>query len=184
MCRVWNRRGSTFWLRRAGNNITGWLGYSLGWTWAAASSDGVAQAILAGRHLLSIGLAGSLPGGAYLSVRMNYGAGLPLTAVNPSTSSAMAPQTPNLSAADVIANGGGGTAAVEPSATYLRLDAELSRTWSGGGDRGFEVTPYFRVLNALDRRDALFYREQNQGQGMRPVGSLPLIPVLGLAWRF
>ncbi len=176
--------GVDIWLRRAGNNITGWLGYSLGWTWAAASSDGVAQAILAGRHLLSIGLAGSLPGGAYLSVRMNYGAGLPLTAVNPSTSSAMAPQTPNLSAADVIANGGGGTAAVEPSATYLRLDAELSRTWSGGGDRGFEVTPYFRVLNALDRRDALFYREQNQGQGMRPVGSLPLIPVLGLAWRF
>lgn len=175
--------GVDIWLRRAGNNITGWLGYSLGWTWAAASTNGVAQAILAGRHLLSVGVAGSLPGGAYLSVRMNYGAGLPLTAVTPKASPAVATSAVHqLSAADVLDSGGGGTAAVAPSATYLRLDAELSRTWSGGGDRGFEVTPYFRVLNALDRRDALFYRQN--GQGLRPFGSLPLIPVLGLAWRF
>lgn len=174
--------GVDIWLRRAGNNITGWLGYSLGWTWAAASSDGVAKAILAGRHLLSVGVAGSLPGGAYLSLRMNYGAGLPLTAVNPIARDAMLQQTESLSTADILASAGGGTAAVEPSATYLRLDAELSRTWSGGGERGFQLTPYFRVLNALDRRDALFYRED--GQGLHPLGSLPLIPVLGLAWRF
>jgi hypothetical protein len=174
--------GVDIWLRRAGDNITGWLGYSLGWTWAAASSDGVAQAILAGRHLLSVGIAGSLPGGAYLSIRMNYGAGLPLTAVRPSASEPTSASAPTLYAGDVLAGGGGGPAAVEPSATYLRLDAELSRTWSGGGERGFEVTPYFRVLNALDRRDALFYRED--GQGLRPLGSLPLIPILGLAWRF
>ncbi|MEJ2677951.1 MAG: TonB-dependent receptor [Gemmatimonadota bacterium] len=173
--------GVDIWLRRAGNNITGWLGYSLGWMWAAASHDGVAQAILAGRHLLSVGIAGSLPGGAYLSLRMNYAAGLPLTAVNP-VADGVSAQADNLPAADVLASGGGGTAVVEPSATYLRLDAELSRTWSGGGERGFQVTPYFRVLNALDRRDALFYRQD--GQGMHALGSLPLIPVLGLAWRF
>ncbi|MEJ2187756.1 MAG: TonB-dependent receptor [Gemmatimonadota bacterium] len=172
--------GVDIWLRRAGNDITGWLGYSLGWTWAAASSNGVAQAILAGRHLLSVGVAGSLPGGAHLSLRVNYGAGLPLTAVTESTSPAVS-QNPALSTTDVLNSGGAGTAAVEPSATYLRLDAELSRTWSGA-DGGFEVTPYFRVLNALDRRDALFYRED--GQGLRPLGSLSIIPVFGLAWRF
>ncbi|HKJ92501.1 MAG TPA: carboxypeptidase regulatory-like domain-containing protein [Longimicrobiales bacterium] len=169
--------GVDIWLRRAGNNITGWLGYSLGWTWSAASNDGVAQAILAGRHLLSVGLAGALPGGAYLSVRVNYGAGLPLTAVTPATSDAVRAST-----SEALASGGAGTAVVEPSATYLRLDAELSRTWSGGGERRFEVTPYFRILNALDRRDALFYRQD--GQGLRAVGSISLIPVLGLAWRF
>jgi hypothetical protein len=175
--------GVDIWLRRAGNNITGWLGYSLGWTWASASTNGVAQAILAGRHLLSVGVAGSLPGGAYLSVRVNYGAGLPLTAVTPTASAAVSPSAMHqLTASDVLDSGGGGTVAVAPSATYLRLDAELSRTWTGGGAHGFEVTPYFRVLNALDRRDALFYSQD--GQGLRPLGSLPLIPVLGLAWRF
>ncbi|HUP87789.1 MAG TPA: hypothetical protein VM100_00410, partial [Longimicrobiales bacterium] len=68
-----------------------------------------------------------------------------------------------------------------------RIDAEFSRTFVAAV-RGFafEVTPYFKVLNALDRRDALFYhfdRSQQEPQA-RPIAALPVLPVVGFEWRF
>ena len=46
-----------------------------------------------------------------------------------------------------------------PEDSYLRLDAEVSRRWVANlGDSPLVIAPYVRVLNALDRRDALFYR--------------------------
>lgn len=166
--------GVDVWVRRAGNRITGWLGYSLAWTWSPGFGP-TAQAVLSGRHLLSAGVAGTLWDGSYLSVRMNYGAGLPLTAVQVADASDVTttPTTPT---------GGVSPASVgEPDASYLRLDAELSQTFEG--KNGFSLTPYIRVLNALDRRDALFYRQDENG-ALQPLGDLPLIPVVGFAWAF
>ena len=46
------------------------------------------------------------------------------------------------------------------------------------------MTPYVRVLNALDRRDALFY-QFNRGTDVapRPLATLPVLPLIGVEWR-
>lgn len=167
--------GVDVWVRRAGSRITGWLGYSLAWTWSPGLGP-TAEAVLAGRHLLSAGVAGTVWDGSYLSVRVNYGAGLPLTAV-PGTSSSETMSAPD--AATSVT----GVSVGDANASYLRLDAELSQTFQHRGRRPFSLTPYIRVLNALDRRDALFYRRDESG-ALQPLGELPVIPVVGLAWRF
>ena len=47
------------------------------------------------------------------------------------------------------------------------------------------LRPYVRVLNALDRRDALFYAFQPwRSDALTPLAQRPLVPVLGLSWRF
>ncbi len=172
--------GVDVWVRRAGHRVTGWMGYSLAWTWSSGYGS-TADAILAGRHLLSAGVAGTLWDGSYLSVRVNYGAGLPLTSV-PVDRQGETAGTPVLSSVDATE---GLTAAAlgTPDASYLRLDAEISHTFRGPRNR-FSLTPYVRVLNALDRRDALFYRRDGETGAVEPLGDLPVIPVVGLAWRF
>jgi hypothetical protein len=74
-----------------------------------------------------------------------------------------------------------------PDEQYLRVDAQIARTFiTDIYGFAFELTPYFKVLNALDRRDALFYhfdRSQQDPQA-RAVGALPVLPVLGFEWRF
>jgi hypothetical protein len=72
-----------------------------------------------------------------------------------------------------------------PSArSYVRLDATVSGTWCvGGGECTVRLSPYVRVINALDRRDALFYY---QGGGMdypRALAALPAILSVGLRWE-
>jgi hypothetical protein len=70
--------------------------------------------------------------------------------------------------------------------TFLRLDievhAELAPTWGG---RTWHVRPYVRILNALDRRDALFYTFQPwRSAAVEPLAERPLLPVLGVAFSF
>ena len=50
----------------------------------------------------------------------------------------------------------------------------------------FDLTPYVKVLNALDRRDALFYHFDRNAErpDTRPLAPLPLLPILGLEWKF
>jgi hypothetical protein len=69
---------------------------------------------------------------------------------------------------------------------FLRLDVELHGTfrvnWAG---RPWEVRPYVRILNALDRRDALFYAFQPwRSDELTPLAERPIVPVVGIAWRF
>jgi hypothetical protein len=48
-----------------------------------------------------------------------------------------------------------------------------------------QLLPYFRIVNALDRRDALFFQyDGDDGVEPRPIGSVPILPVVGLEWRF
>jgi hypothetical protein len=44
--------------------------------------------------------------------------------------------------------------------------------------------PYLRVLNALNRRDALFYRFDRGSNSAEPLGDLPILPVIGFEWKF
>ena len=75
----------------------------------------------------------------------------------------------------------------EPNHPYFRVDAQIARTFAANW-RGFdfELTPYLKVLNALDRRDAIFYhfdrRESNPEP--RPLAALPVLPLVGVQWKF
>jgi hypothetical protein len=68
--------------------------------------------------------------------------------------------------------------------SYLRLDGTIYRTWilhlSGVT---FSISPYLKLLNALDRRDALFF-QFNPEEDSRPVslGAVPFIPLVGVRW--
>ncbi|HEX9109694.1 MAG TPA: hypothetical protein VF832_20770, partial [Longimicrobiales bacterium] len=148
--------------------------------------------LFAGRQLLSAGVGAPVIGRAHLEVRLSYGSGMPFTAVPQpdrptpvepvavgSPKATLAPVTPTSDPAE-------GAVAPGPDDPYLRVDAQLARSFDGRY-RGvaFHVTPYVRVLNALDRRDALFYQyDRTRDRQPQAVGALPVLPIVGFAWRF
>lgn len=179
--------GVDLWVRRNTGRITGWLGYSLAWTWSD-DGDGRATQLFAGRQLLSAGLNGRLGPSGRFGVRLAYGAGLPYTAV-PDVGigeTSFAADDPLHMVSFRKETGELGPAVTSPDEPYLRLDAEVSRTWNTTlRGSAVDVTPYIKVLNALDRRDALFYHFDALGDA-RPhaLAALPVLPVLGIEWRF
>lgn len=183
--------GVDVWARRVAGPVSGWLGYSLGWSWSEDEGDAWQTRRFSGRHLLSAGMAGEIGRHGRFGVRMAYGAGLPYTALYGSS----APSDPNavgLTTGSVASPRGldgraeddGAPLSGTPRDPYLRVDAEISRTWTPRwGARRAELTPYLRVLNALDRRDALFYRYDGSGE-TRSLATLPFLPVVGVSFRF
>lgn len=175
--------GGDLWLRRDAGRIRGWLGYNLTWVWSLPDSARSTERF-AGRQLLSAGAAGDLGRWGELELRVAYGAGLPFTGipVEPSSPSVGDSRTQSFNTTDAAEDRPPlTTVAAEP---YLRVDVGLSRTWNTRwGGRPVQISPYLRVLNALDRRDGLFYRS-DAGEQARAVGSLPLLPVFGVAWAF
>jgi len=168
--------GADLWLQADEGPVRGWLGYSLAWVW----DNQPAQATqFVGRQLLSGGLATAL-GGVDVGLRLAYGAGLPFQEVTPVGEGA--PRNPRRDAGDAPPPALSGA----PDDSYLRIDAEISRRWVGRiGNRSFEIAPYVRLLNALDRRDALFYRAAEEGPTRPiPLSSVPVLAVVGIAWTF
>ncbi|MFW6078451.1 MAG: TonB-dependent receptor [Gemmatimonadota bacterium] len=185
--------GVDLWLGLDRDRWSGWAGYSLEWTWAAPDREQPATDRFVGRHLLSGGLAAPLGDAAKLRVRIGYGAGLPYTAIS----------TPEDGQGEVVtseshSDGDGGVRTLDSpydaaawiaprSEPYLRLDAEASHdlhiAWGG---RRTMLSPYIRVLNALGDRDGVFFRSSPDGEPDRldPVDRYPVIPILGLRWRF
>lgn len=170
-------------IQRRGARATAWLGYGLSWYWSERDLSGSSSAFT-GRQLLTAGLSGPLGSTFGADVRVAYGAGLPYTSV------AFPVNTPDGyreqlgSTGDVIEQtpplpGG-------PDEDFLRLDLEVyARFTYGGGERRWEIRPYVRLLNALDRRDALFYAFQPwRSDALTPLAERPLVPILGVAWTF
>jgi hypothetical protein len=181
-----NVSGVDLWLQRTAGQLQGWLGYSVAWIHLDERGYGPTRAADA-RKLVSAGLSGPIGGDGDFELRLSYGAGLPYTAVpevgapEPALSAAAIPFPSALisnESRDGIVGGPAG-----PDEPYVRLDAQISHTWDARlrGTK-VEVTPYLRVLNALDRRDALFFRSGKEG--LQPIGVLPVVPVVGVAWRF
>lgn len=177
--------GVDVWLRRSEGRLRGWVSYSLGWVWSMREARPRPLQSFAGRHLVSTGLSGPIPGGGAFDVRVSYGAGLPYTAIPEAESS-----SPVFTAAfrevprfDEVP--GPPQAATEPDQPYLRVDAELERTWQARiGTFDFAITPYLKVLNALNRRDALFYRFDRDAGAAEPLAGLPVLPLIGMQWSF
>lgn len=193
--------GVDVWVRRSGERVSGWMGYSLGWAWSSSAVADTA-ARFSGRQTLSAGVRASVWRRTTLGVRFAYGAGLPSTRVtmtDQALSGGTLPTLENSGSVDLDTD-----APLTGPASFLRLDAELSRTWSPRlAGRRTQVTPYLRVINALENRDGLFYRYFDNGDSdtegtpspddfgngsgndtLRAVTTLPLVPVLGLTWKF
>lgn len=190
--------GIDIWIRRVGANLTGWLGYSLAWVWEVDTNRSPRTQEFSGRHLVTSGVNGTIMGNGAFDVRVSYGAGLPYTAV---------PEPPIAAPGFAVASGGGATEAgrlrapgatalaatspdvpalpTEPSDPFVRVDAQISHTFDAHWRRfDFQLTPYLKVINALNRRDAIFYTyDRNAGQA-EPLAGLPVMPILGLEWRF
>jgi hypothetical protein len=159
------------------------VGYTLTWAWSL-QEDALTADDIAGRQVLSAGIGAPLGRLARLSARFQYGSGLSADRLLPGTDAGeldtgVRNQTQSLAgSAEPILE----VANDEP---YLRLDAELSRTFAPLlAGRNTELTPYFRVINALDKREPLFYQSGADGRGARPVGAFPILPVLGVQWKW
>ena len=174
-------------LRSFGPRSTVWLGYGLSWFWSTEDLSGYSSDF-AGRHLLSAGLSGALGGPLRGEIRIAYGAGLTYTSI---------PFGGAVGASDDLTSNpeGGGVSPQRSQDSplvsgldeeFLRIDVEvhalLRPQWGG---RRWSVRPYLRILNALDRRDALFYTFQSwRSDELTPLAERPLLPVFGVAFSF
>lgn len=173
--------GADLWIHHDEGPLVGWVGYSLAWVWSDESGG---DTRFVGRQLLTGGLEADLSP-VELGFRISYGSGLPFTPV------------PTAIAEPLSAEDGGDRDPVQPteipppslsgapSDSYLRVDAQIARRWVAHfGETAVEIAPYLRLLNALDRRDALFYRTDEGPGSPVPLDSVPILAVLGVAWTF
>ncbi len=186
-----NASGMDVWVRRGEGAVRGWVGYSLAWYWSRvdsvvfnpAAGTGTTRRRILGqrRQTLSAGVtAQGRPG--KVELRVAYGAGLPYSSLGapPGTESATVATPGSFDLTD-----GSTSLTGVARQDFLRLDGQVSRTFTPRiASRETELTPYVRVINALDRRDALFYRYTPGEDDARPVATLPLLPVVGLEWKF
>jgi hypothetical protein len=176
--------GVDIWVRRSREGLSGWLGYSLAWVWAVDTERPRPSQAFSGRQLVSIGVLGEVLGGLF-DVRASYGAGLPFTAIPepemPGPSFGVAALSgATLANPDVVP-----VLPAEPQDPFVRVDAQVARRFDarwGGFD--FAFTPYLKVLNALNRRDAIFYHYNRDAGRAEPLAGLPIMPILGAEWRF
>ena len=164
-----------------GSGTTIWLGYGLSWFWSPVDLSGRATEFT-GRQLLTAGASGEIGGPLRAEARLSYGAGLPSTSISfGAAADAAAPDFETSTTSDEPA----------PSdflldESFLRIDLEVHAVfepvWAG---HSWRVRPYLRLLNALDRRDALFYTYQPwRSNAVTPLAQRPILPVLGISFSF
>ncbi|MDH3224018.1 MAG: TonB-dependent receptor [Gemmatimonadota bacterium] len=180
-----NASGMDLRVATASGATRGWLGYTLTWFWS--DSDALSTAQFSGHHLLTAGASGTL-GLLQGAARVSYGSGLPFSSVpfsdRASQEDALGGSVPGAAGA-----GGstGGSRIPAPEQSFLRVDLTFSGDWTVRevAGRRWTLSPYLRILNALDRRDSLFYFfEPWRSDGPRPLAELPILPVAGLTFSF
>jgi hypothetical protein len=174
---------------REGRRAAGWLGYTLTWFWASDGIQSSGDSPFSGRHLLSAGLSASLTDRTGLELRGSYGDGLPFTSVPVFSDAVSHPVLANGETLDLAGDKVLNSApdlTVGPDEGFLRIEVEVFGRWSPTvSGRTMDLRPYVRVLNALNRRDALFYHFDPWRAGDPvPLADLPLLPLVGLEWRF
>ncbi len=177
-------------VRRSGEKAGGWFGYSLAWFWSPTGTPtSAAGEAFTGRHLLSAGVDGRLGEHFGGEARLAYGDGLPFTSVP--IFGGESPASPD-EATTGEGDGGSGQPpsrgdAVTPTLDgFFRLDVEVDAEWDTRiAGAPATLRPYLRIVNALDRRDALFYYfEPWRSSEVEPLARRPFLPLLGLELRF
>jgi hypothetical protein len=188
-----NASGVDLRVAREGERTSGWLGYTLTWFWASEEGLFGGDPRFTGRHLLSAGLSSRLSHRVGIRLRIGYGDGLPYTSIplfqegtdgiaSPTGGSRQDEFTLNT---DNVLNSAPGLA-IGPDEGFLRAEAEVFGSWRASVfGRDTQLRPYLRVLNALNRRDALFYHFSPwRNPTPRPLAELPILPLFGLEWVF
>ncbi len=188
-----NASGVDLRVARDGDRASGWIGYTLTWFWA--SNDGLlgGDPLFSGRHLLSAGLHTRLSENIGFQLRVSYGDGLPYTSVpiyaEPSSgldmdSAGNRREEMQLDSDNVLNQAPG--LAIGPDEGFLRVEGEIFGSWTiPMGGRESQLRPYLRILNALNRRDALFYHfDPWRNAGPKPLAEMPILPLVGLEWVF
>ena len=172
--------GIDLWIDFGDGPWAAWAGYSLAWAWSQRGEQTVTNRFSA-RHLLSGGLSAPLPSGVRFDARLASSYGIPYTPIPTGRTESAFPEADR----ETLQRGADRLLAGAPDGSYLRLDAQISRSWTArlfGSE--IEIMPYLKLLNALDRRDALFY-QFDAGHDLRPrsLQAVPLLPVIGIAWN-
>lgn len=184
-----NGSGIDLRIARSGPTFEGWFGYSLSWYW---SPEIAAAEPFQGRQLLSAGLTSRIAGEGRASVQLSFGDGLPFTAISAGNEAAptgfdFEVEQPGREIDSITqASAGNPPLAGGPAGDFLRIDGEVSWTVRRTvGSRSIELRPYVRLLNALNRRDAMFYYfESWRDAEARPLAELSVMPIVGLSWHF
>jgi len=188
-----NASGVDLRVAREGERAAGWLGYTLTWFWASGGIMASGASPFSGRHLLSAGLTTSLTNRTGLRLRASFGDGLPYTSVPlfgnrvaSGDNEQLGEETRELEVAGDQLLNEAPELMVGPDEGFLRVEAEIYGRWTPTvWGRPMELRPYVRVLNALNRRDALFYHfDPWRSKGPEPLAELPFLPLVGLEWRF
>lgn len=161
-----------------------WLGYGLSWFWSPTDFSGTSTDF-AGRHLLSAGVSGPLFGRVRGEARLAYGAGLPSTSI-PFGSHSDELASPAGPTSDQLTGGPPRSPLPQLDESFLRIDLEVHAVFEPAwGQTRWRIRPYLRLLNALDRRDALFYTYQPwRPDSVTPLAERPILPILGVAFTF
>lgn len=189
--------GFDMWLTRPAGPAVLWVSYSMAWAWTELV-EGERTDIFTGRHFLQAGAMADLGRGIRLETDVAYGAGLEFGEIpRPGPSSlAVAPgadrvSPPASSVASFSAVPGEPPVSIPailvtvPEGSYLRLNIRASARFDSHlFGRPTSFYPYVRVINALDREDALFYQfDRASDPTPRAFGAVPILPILGIEWR-
>ncbi len=186
--------GLDLWIQRSAGKVSGWVGYSVAWYRPEYEGRKSVPRTL-GRQLLSGGLSAQLVSGFGVDLNLAYGVALPFTPIPqgdeadgggndfgggnspaPLLAVAAAPGRTDLADTSPLVGAARGS--------YLRLDGTIYRTWVfNWSGVPVSISPYIRILNALDRRDGLFFQfDPDEDRTPISLGSVPVIPLIGVRW--
>lgn len=187
--------GFDMWLTQPAGRVVLWGNYSMAWAWTELV-EGARTDIFSGRHFLRAGAMADLGRGVRVDADISYGAGLEFGEIprpGPSNLSVVPGRGPGGDApsASFSAVPGEGPVPIPailvtvPEGSYLRLNLRATaRIDSHLFGRKTSFYPYVRVINALDRGDAMFYQyDQATDPTPRAFGAVPILPVIGVAWN-
>ncbi len=188
--------GFDMWLTQPAGRVILWGNYSMAWAWTELVA-GERTDIFSGRHFLRAGAAADLGRGVRIEGDIAYGAGLEFGEIprpGPSNLSAVPGKGPAVaegSPPSFASIPGPGPITIPailvtvPEGQYIRVNLRASaRLDSHLFGRRTSFYPYVRLINALDRADAMFYQfDQATDPVPQAFGAVPILPVIGVEWR-
>jgi hypothetical protein len=185
--------GFDLWLHQPVGRVVVWGSYSMGWAWTELV-EGERTNLFNGRHFLRAGATADLVRQVRLDADVSYGAGLEFGEIprpGPSNLSHRAPSTGGVDGASFALVPGPGppelpsSLVTVPKGSYVRLNLRATARFDTRlFGRASTFYPYVRVINALDRPDALFYQfDQATDLEPRAFGAVPVLPVIGVEWH-
>jgi hypothetical protein len=187
--------GFDLWMSQPAGRLILWGNYSMAWAWTELVA-GERTDIFSGRHFLRAGATADVLGRLRLDADIAYGAGLEFGEIprpGPANLSRTPPETAtgSVSRPSFSAVPGTGPVAVPailvtvPEGSYVRLNLRATaRFETRVFGRPSTFYPYVRLINALDRPDAMFYQfDRATDPEPRAFGAVPILPVIGLEWH-